>query len=323
MSELFPVAAPSPTSPATDAPPSAAPATRAALDELAGLAAGRRGIFGELRQAAGELWEWRELLRQLTGRELRVRYKQAAFGLAWALVLPTVVVLAGVVIRAAISQLTATRLDAAAVGALAVKALLWSFASSALGAATPSLTSNAGLLARVYFPREVLPLSAIAAQGADSVIAAGALALALPWLGGRPSPALLWLPLLATVLVLLVVAAGLVASAANLFFRDVKYLVQLAVTFGVFFTPVFFEPAAFGPRLRALLWLNPLAAVVEGARLAAIDGHDLARAIAAPAGGAPLWSPWLLVYSAAVGVVGVALATVAFRRVQPLFAERV
>ena len=78
------------------------------------------------------------------------------------------------------ARLTGAHLAVATVGALAIKALLWSFASSSLAAATPSLTSNGGLLGKVYFPREVLPLAAIAAQGVDSSIAAAALALALP-----------------------------------------------------------------------------------------------------------------------------------------------
>lgn len=283
----------------------------------------RPSALADLRASIAEVWQWRELLRQLTLRDLRVRYKQAVLGLFWAVLMPALIVLAGVVVRLAVAHATGHALDVRAVGAVAVKALPWAFFSGALGAATPSLTNNASLLGKVYFPREVIPLGALIAQAIDIAIGTLVLALALPWLGGRLTGALVWLPLLAALLVLLTLAAALAASAANLFFRDVRYLVQVVLTFGVFFTPVFFEPSSFGPLGRRLLWLNPIAPLVEGARLVVIEGHGLTRTIDGTGGGAPVWSPWLLAYSAAWAVLGCAVAAVVFRRLQPIFAERV
>ena len=94
-------------------------------------------------------------------------------------------------------------------------------------------------------------------------------------LGVSPSWQLLWVPVLVVLLFCVTMAVGLFVSCANLFFRDVKYIVQVLVTFGIFFTPVFFEPTMFGPIGAPLMMLNPLAPLVEGFRLAIIDHHNL------------------------------------------------
>ena len=124
----------------------------------------------------------------------------------------------------------------------------------------------------------MLPLASIAARLFDSLIAAVALAIALPFLGVHLSPALLWLPVLAFLLVTLTAASGLFLSCANLFFRDVKYIVQLLLTFGIFFTPVLIEPAMLGATGARLMMLNPLAPILEGVRLS-LGGHGLLQAI--------------------------------------------
>src|SRR6185437_15108269 len=128
---------------------------------------------------------------------------------------------------------------------------------------------------KVYFPRATLPLGATLGQLFDAGIGSGVLLIVLPFLGVRPSMALLWIPVLAATLVLLTVAASLFLSCANLFFRDVKYIVQLYLIFGIFFTPVFFEPFAMGARVGRIIMLNPLSVILEGLRLAIVERHDL------------------------------------------------
>ena len=150
---------------------------------------------------------------------------------------------------------------------IAMKAVPWSFFVGALGFATNSLTGNSNLVTKIYFPREVLPLAATLAQVADSAIGLSALLVAGLFLGVHFGAAALWAPVL-VLLIAFTAGSALVVSCANLFFRDVKYIVQVLLSFGIFFTPVFFEPEMLGPTGARLMMLNPLAPILEGLRLA-------------------------------------------------------
>ena len=214
---------------------------------------------GGVAVALAELWQARDLLSQLVLRDVRVRYKQALLGFAWAILMPSLIVLSGTMVRLVMSQFAGTPFNRETVATLLVKGLPWGFFVGAIGFATASLTGNAGLVSKVYFPREVLPLSAILAQAVDSGISTATCLFVLPFLGIAWGPSLFWVPLLLLLLFCFTVAVGLLLSCANLFFRDVKYIVQVLLTFGIFFTPVFFEPAMLGPRGAPLIMLNPLA----------------------------------------------------------------
>jgi ABC-type polysaccharide/polyol phosphate export permease len=279
-----------------------------------------RSVLADLRASAHDLWSVRGLLYELTLRDVRVRYKQAALGMLWALLTPALVVLAGVTVRTAIAFSGGAPPDRAALATIAVKAVPWAFFAGSLGFATGSLTANATLLTKVAFPREVLPVSSVLAHVVDmgaGLLAVGVLLLVL---GVAPGPAVAWLPLLLALLVLLTLALGLVLSCANLFFRDVKYIVQVLITFGIFFTPVFFEPSMLGPRGARLIMLNPLAPILEGIRLAAVEGHNLMAPLVASSGIA-VWHPWHLAYSAVWSVGGFVAGTVFFARLERLFAD--
>jgi lipopolysaccharide transport system permease protein len=173
---------------------------------------------------------------------------------------------------------------------------------------------------KVYFPRAVLPLAATLGQCFDTLVGAALVAVMLPFLGVHATAALAWVPVLALLLLLLTVASGLFLSCANLFYRDVKYIVQVLLTFGIFFTPVFFEPAMLGPRLARLSMLNPLSPLLEGFRLAIVEGHNLLLPLVSPAG-VVLWSPFYLAYAAVWALAGLAAATTLFHRSEFVFAE--
>lgn len=288
--------------------------------------ADRRGIAADLREIGADLWQYRDLLYQLTLRDVRIRYKQAAMGFLWAALMPSLVVLAGCVVRIAMARISGTTFDASGIAAMAVKAVPWSFFVGSISFATASLTGNMNLVAKIYFPREVLPLSSVLAQLADACVASAAAALLLPVLGVRPALAWLWLPVLAVLLVTLAAAAALLLSCANLFFRDVKYIVQVFLTFGIFFTPVFFEPAMLGPTGARLMMLNPLAPLLEGVRLAVTQGQNLLvplTVLSRSGAVVTAWSPGYLLYAAAVAVVGLAGSALLFHRLEFLFAEYV
>jgi ABC-type polysaccharide/polyol phosphate export permease len=243
-------------------------------------------------------------------------------GFAWAILTPLLVVAAGVFVRVALLHASHARFRLAVLSGVMVKGVAWAFVSGAVGTATTALSGNAHLVSKVYFPRETLPLSTVLASTVDSLVAAAAVAAFLPAMGWRPGWALLWVPVLAATLFALVLAAALVASCGNLFFRDVKYVVQLLVTFGVIFTPVFYEPAVLGERWIGAQMLNPLAPILEGLRLAVAEGHDLLAPVVLPSG-AVAWSPWYLAYSALWAVVGLVGGAVVFHRAQFRFAEYV
>jgi len=271
-----------------------------------------------------DLWSHRELLGQLTRRDIKIRYKQAVMGFAWALFMPLLVVLSGLIVRLAIASISGTAIDRSTIGTLMVKALCWSFFVGTIGFATPSLSGNVTLVTKVYFPREVLPLAALGAVGFDTLIGGLAVAVAVPLTGGLASPALVWVPVLLVILVALTAAAALFLSCANLFFRDVKYIVQVLLTFGIFFTPVLYEPVALGATGAPWVMLNPIAPILEGLRLAVFEGHGLLDPLVVTGrGGVEIlaWSPLYLAWSAVWALGGLALAAVVFHRAEFAFAE--
>ena len=282
----------------------------------------RRSFFGDLFEVAGDLFRYRELLAELALRDLRIRYKQAVMGVAWAILMPLVVALAGWTIRLAIGFAAGAPVPPRDLAYVAIKAVAWSFFVGALGFGTASITANLPLVTKVYFPRHILPLSAVATQIVDTGIGAIALVVILPLLGVRASPAMIWLPILLLELVLLTVAFTLLASCANVFFRDARHLVQLVVSFGIFFTPVFFNADAFGAGGAGFLLGNPLGPILEGLRLVLVDGHSLSIPLRGNQG-ALVWSPWLLAWSGGWALLGCAGAAVLFHRTEFAFAESV
>jgi ABC-type polysaccharide/polyol phosphate export permease len=123
--------------------------------------------------------------------------------------------------------------------------------------------------------------------------------------------------------VCLTAGLALLLSCANVFFRDVKYIVQTLLTFGIFFTPVFYEPQMLGVTGARLVMLNPLAPLLEGLRLSLIEGHNLFEPLTAAvrSGVAVVWSPWYLAYSAVWAFGGLALSAVIFHRAESAYPE--
>ena len=282
-------------------------------------------MFTDIKSATIEVWEHRELLEQLTRRDIKLRYKQAAMGVAWAVFMPCLIVLSGLIIRFAMAQISGQSLKQVDIANIAIKGVGWAFFVGALGFATASLVGNSNLVTKIYFPREVLPLSSVGAQAFDTSIGLLTLVVILPFLGVRLHASLAWVPLLLLLLVLFTTGVSLFLSCANLFFRDVKYIVQVVLMFGIFFTPIFFEPSMLGPRGAHLAMLNPLTGILEGLRLAVVDGRNLLYPVSVVVKGVErsVWEPWELVYSAVCSVVAVLGAALMFRRLQHLFAEYV
>jgi homopolymeric O-antigen transport system permease protein len=255
-----------------------------------------------------ELFRRRDLLFAIAGREIRVKYKQSVMGMLWALLMPTIIVSAGLLIRYAFARLAGTSLDRDDLVLVTVKAAPWAFIVSSIRFSSTSLITNSNLVTKVAMPREIFPFAAILSQLLDFVIAGTALAIILIAIGVPIHLSILWVPLLVLLMIVFTAGVALFVSAAALFYRDVKYIVEVALTFAIFFTPVFYEVALFGRWSRILL-LNPVAPLLEG--LGAI-----ATGRAMPA---PIW----FVYSAVIAVGGFLAAFVFFKRLDPYFAESI
>ena len=275
-----------------------------------------RGALARLGEAAqpilsrylGPLVARRDLLYMITWREVRIKYKQSVMGMLWAVLMPAVVVLAGVAVRYGFSRVSGVRLTVADVASVSVRAVPWAFFVATIRFATSSLVANANLVTKIYLPREIFPIAAMLSQLVDFAAASAVLVVLLAIMQVGVSAALWWVPVIVVVLVTLASGMGILLSAVSLFFRDVKYLVEVALTFAIFFTPVFYDARMFG-RWAPVLMLNPVAPLLESLA-------DVVVRHAAP----PL--PWLA-YSAVVAVAALVVSLAAFRRLEPYFAESI
>jgi ABC-type polysaccharide/polyol phosphate export permease len=258
--------------------------------------------------AIRELLAHRDLLYIITWREVKVKYKQSVMGMLWAVLMPLVIVGAGLVIRLAFATVSGKPLVLSDLTSVAVKATPWAFFVSALRFGTNSLVANVNLVTKIYLPRLVFPLAAVCSQLIDFFVAAAVVGLFLVVAGVGVSVHLLWLPLLVGALIVLATALAIMLSAASLFLRDVKYLVDVFLTFAIFFTPVFYDSSLFG-RWAPLLLANPVSPLLEGIATTVILQHGPSL-------------PWLLYSLVFTGVLlTVSLAT--FKRLEPFFAESI
>ena len=215
-----------------------------------------------MRGLVSELLEYRDLLFMLTWKDIRIRYKQSVMGFFWAISMPVLIVTAGVLVKEAFAMFSGKALDLTDVASLSVKALPWAFFIGAIRFATNSLTSNSNLVTKIYFPREILPISAVLASLFDFAVASGALVVILAAARVGVSIHLAWVPLLLALLILLAAGVGMLLSCGNLFFRDVKYIVEVFLTFGIFFAPVFYDTKMLG-KWGPLILLNPVSPILE------------------------------------------------------------
>jgi ABC-type polysaccharide/polyol phosphate export permease len=276
-----------------------------------------------LRALFHELVAHRDLLYQLAARDVRIRYKQAVMGFAWSVLMPLLIVGAGTLVRVAVVTLTGVKLERAEIGSVVLKSFPWAFFAGALGFGVQSVTANVALVTKIYFPRAILPIAVVASNLMDLTVGLIAIALVVPFLGAQLSFALLWVPVMLVLLVVLTAGLCTVLACANLFFRDVKYITQVLLTFGIFFTPVLFDAVAFGARGARILMLNPLSPIFEGLRLSVMQGHNLLLPFTQIIRGTEVvaWQPWYLAYSAVWAFGSLGLGLLLFQRTQDLFAE--
>jgi homopolymeric O-antigen transport system permease protein len=215
-----------------------------------------------------ELWEYRELLYFLVWRDIKVRYKQTVLGAAWAILQPFLTM---VVFSIFFGKLAKIPSDGMPYPVFTFCALLpWQLFANALTASGNSLVSNQGLITKVYFPRLVIPISAVLAGLVDFCISFVVLLVMMFYYGIFPTKAVLTLPLFLLFATATALAVGLWLSALNVRYRDVRYMIPFLTQFWLFVTPVAYSSSLVPETWRTLYGLNPMAGVVEGFRWALI-----------------------------------------------------
>ena len=280
-----------------------------------------------IRQMARELYEYRELLFALTWRDIRVKYKQAVMGILWVFFMPMLAILAGIIIRFAMAYLQGGALEWEAVTSVIARSQPWLIFAAILGTTSQGLLSGMGLASKIYFPRHVIPLASTLGVLFDYAISITAVTVVLiivssfTNVGVMVTPWLLLVPVFLLLLITMAVGLGLIFGSGNLFFRDVKYIVQVLLQFGIFFTPVYWFVHEMG-RFGQLMMINPLAPLIEGISQC-IVGHVIegagSGAVYSPGLDPAMWPFVAYATAFALGVLWLGLAV--FRRSEPRFAE--
>ena len=251
------------------------------------------------------VWEYRELVWFLIWRDIKVRYKQASLGIAWAVIQPVMTMLVFTLIFGRLAQLPS---DGFPYPVFTFTALLpWQLFSGALTGSANSVVNSASLISKVYFPRLVIPIASVMATLVDFSISFGVLLGLMAWYGISLRLAVIVLPLLVMLALAIALAVGLWASALNVRYRDVRHVMPFVIQFWLLASPVAYSTSLItSPTWRAVYSLNPMVGVIEGFRWAVL-------------GSTP---PSVLVVPS-IFVTGVLLATglFFFRRTEASFAD--
>jgi len=264
------------------------------------------GLRANLKEIVQEQIEFRELLYQMTRRDLLLRYKQTIMGVGWAIFMPLV--------NTAVFSVIFTRVAPLDTGMpyplFAYCGLLaWNFSASSFRFAVTSLTSNANLVTKVYFPREIFPLSAVLVSLVDFFVGSIVLIGLMIYFHVGVTSAIAVLPWVLAVHIMFTLAISLLLAMANLFYRDVKYLFELVLTIWMFLSSVLYPVDQVGGWMGRLMQLNPMSPIIEAYRDVLLRGR------------AP--DPATFAATTAIAAVLLGVAWVVFHRAEYEFAESV
>lgn len=255
-----------------------------------------------------ELWEYRELLYFLAWRDIKIRYKQTALGLAWAVLQPLLTML---IFSIFFGRLAGMPSDNVPYPLFAFAALVpWTFFANGLTQSSNSLVGSANLIKKVYFPRLVVPISVVLGGLPDFALSFLVLLGMMAYYGIYPHlGVVVWLPLLLLLAVVTALGVGLWLSALNVKYRDVRYIVTFLTQIWMFATPVVYPASLLSERWRLVYSLNPMVGVVEGFRWTLLQTQP------APGLG------WSILISATMALLILVTGTFYFRRMEKTFAD--
>jgi ABC-2 type transport system permease protein/lipopolysaccharide transport system permease protein len=223
----------------------------------------RVGLFSAVK----DLWQFRELTITLAERDLRVRYKQALLGIAWALIAPVVMMIAFTLLFNRFAKINTGGVPYALFSYVGL--LPWTFFSSSITQGGSSLVTNTELLNKLYCPREVFPIAAMIDAAVDAVIATCVLLVLFPITGFAPKTTTYYLPALLVVLLAFTLAVTIAVAAVTVYARDLRLALPLMVQIGLFVTPVVYATSSVSSSKTFLLIysaINPLVPVIDGLR---------------------------------------------------------
>jgi len=229
-----------------------------------------------------ELWAYRELIYFLTWRDIKVRYKQTAIGVAWAVLQPLAMMTVFTLFFGQMAQIPS---EGVPYPLFVLSGLVpWQLFARALSESSSSLVTDQRLITKVYFPRLIVPLSTVLAAIVDLLIALGLLLILMPVFGAWPDLRISALPVFILLLVVTALGVGFWLSALNVEYRDVRYVVPFLTQFWLFVTPVIYPASEVPEGWRLVYALNPMVSTVEGFRwslLGAGEGPSAVMAISA------------------------------------------
>ncbi len=226
---------------------------------------------GGFEQYWKDLWNYRELFYFLAWRDILVRYKQTAIGIAWSVVRPLLTMIVFTVVFGKLAKLPS---GGAPYPILVYAAMLpWQFFANSLTESSNSLISNAGMLSKIYFPRLIVPTSTVIVSLVDFIISFCILVLLMIWYKFVPDWRMVTLPLFLMLALFAALGFGLWLSALNVKYRDFRYIVPFIVQFGLYISPVGFSSDVVPEKWRLLYSLNPMVGVIDGFRWAILGGE--------------------------------------------------
>lgn len=224
------------------------------------------------RQYWRDIWKYRELFYFLAWRDILVRYKQTAIGLAWALIRPFLTMVVFSVVFGNLAKLPS---EGAPYPILVFSAMLpWQFFANALSECSNSLIANSNLVSKVYFPRLVVPASAVIVSFVDFMISGIILLGLMAYYDFVPGWRILTLPAFVLIAFAASMGAGLWLAALNVEYRDFRYIVPFIVQFGLYISPVGFSSSIVPEKWRLIYSLNPMVGVIDGFRWAILGGNS-------------------------------------------------
>ena len=253
-----------------------------------------------------DIWQYRELFYFLSWRDILVRYKQTVIGIAWAVIRPLLTMIILTIIFGKIAKLPS---EGVPYPILVFAAMLpWQFFSNALSEAGNSLIGNANLISKIYFPRLIIPTSAVVTSFIDFLISGIILAGLMVWYQFVPGWRILSLPIFIIIAFAAAMGAGLWLTALNVKYRDFRYVIPFIVQVGLYISPVGFSSSIVPDKWRLLYSINPMVGVIDGFRWALLGGKS-----------AIYWPGFLL----SIAVVGIVLVTgiIYFRKTEKTFAD--
>ena len=253
-----------------------------------------------------DLWHYRELFYFLAWRDILVRYKQTAIGIAWALLRPFLSMVVLTVVFGKIAKLPS---EGAPYPILVFAAMLpWQFFANSLSGCSTSLITNTNLIAKVYFPRLIIPTSAVVVSFVDFLVSGMILLGLMAWYNFIPSWRIVTLPFFIAIAFAAAIGGGLWLASLNVKYRDFRYIVPFIVQFGLYISPVGFSSSVVPEQWRFLYSLNPMVSAIDGFRWAIIGGE------------ATLYLPGFLLSLALVSTL-LASGIWYFRKVERTFAD--